>query len=180
MIKDMRTAISIFGKDRPGIIASLTKILVEHGANIEDASSTLLQDHFAMILVIAVENVDGDELKRIIESDPNLSDMSVSLSKELRDDDQSGEEHTVAKYIFHLAVSDTPGIVARVTEVLSRHDSNIVDCATRKNNSTGVFSMILDVDVPFKDEETIVEELSHVVEEYSGDVVFQRVDDVDL
>lgn len=174
----MHTAISIFGRDRPGIIAALTKELVDQGANIEDASMTLLQGHFAMILVITCEG-SPEELGARLGGAPGLEDLSFSFSHTFDDVDVE-DNHTVAKYVFHLAVTDTPGIVARVTEVLSRHHANVVDCATRKNNQTGVFSMVLDVDVPQSDEEKIVDELAQAVDDYSGDVVFQRVDDVDL
>ncbi len=133
-----------------------------------------------MILVVSIENRSMSELEEMLSSNYILSGLSLSFSNELDDLSPGEDEHKVAKYIFHLAVSDTPGIVARVTEVLGTHDANVVDCATRKNNSTGVFSMILDVDVPLLQEETIVEELSLAVDNFSGDVVFQRVDDVDL
>ncbi len=175
----MRIAISIFGKDRPGIIAALTINLTEHGANIEDASMTLLQDHFAMIMVIDCDRSQS-ELEQSLLATPELANFSIAFSDELSNDVDADNQHSIAKYIFHLAVSDTPGIVARVTEVLTRHRANVVDCATRKNNDTGVFSMILDVDVPLSDEDNIVSELSSAVNDFSGDVVFQRVDDVDL
>jgi predicted amino acid-binding ACT domain protein len=175
----MRRAISIFGHDRPGIIASITENLVNRGANIEDASMTLLQDHFAMILVVNIEGLDENEFRNLLGFDNDLADLSISLSDEL-DDDHGVDDHKATRYIFHLAVSDTPGIVARVTRVLARHGANVVDCATRKNNDTGLFTMILDVDVPGDMQEKIVDELSDATKSYSGDVVFQRVDDVDL
>ena len=176
----MRIAISIFGRDRPGIIATLTSALADKGANIEDASMTLLQGHFAMILVISIDKISEEQLSDFLTSMPELEGFSVSFSNELGDLEPGQVEQKIAKYIFHLSVSDTPGIVAKVTEVLGNNGANVVDCATRKNNATGVFSMILDVDVLLVIEDQIVEQLGDVAKDFSGDVVFQRVDDVDL
>lgn len=176
----MRSALSIFGSDRPGIIASLTKKLAENGVNIEDASMTLLQGYFAMILVIDLNQADKNELEAALTSDGDLNGFTISFSDDLKNLTTDTSEREISKYIFHLSVNDTPGIVAKVTKVLAAHNSNVVDCATRKNNDTGVFTMVLDVDIPIDDEENIVEELSRATSEFSGDVVFQRVDDVDL
>lgn len=176
----MQTAISIFGRDRPGIIAALTKSLASKGANIEDASMTLLQGHFAMILVATFEEASLVEIDEFLRSNSELDGFSISLTGALEPDSESEPYHKVAKYVFHLSVADTPGIVSSVTHVLGIHGANVVDCATRKNNDTGVFTMILDVDVPVEDEEKIVQQLTVLASDFSGDVVFQRVDDVDL
>lgn len=176
----MQTAISIFGRDRPGIIASLTKSLASKGANIEDASMTLLQGYFAMILVATFEDVSLDEIEEFLKSNADLDGFSISMAGVLKPESESEKFHKAARYVFHLSVADTPGIVSSVTQVLGVHGANVVDCATRKNNDTGVFTMILDVDVPVEEEEKIVQQLTMLASDFSGDVVFQRVDDVDL
>ena len=48
----MRAIISVFGKDRPGIIAGLSAVLYRHGSNILDISQTILQDFFTMIMIV--------------------------------------------------------------------------------------------------------------------------------
>ena len=142
---------------------------------------TLLQGHFAMIVVVSIEDISSDGLQEELKSFSELSGFSISVSKELSGrQDATSTELKSTKYIFHLAVSDTPGIVARVTKILGSTGANVVDCSTRKNSESGVFSMILDVDVPVSNEDQIVEMIQASTSDYSGDVVFQRVDDVDL
>lgn len=46
-----RVIVSVLGLDRVGIIAGLTKVLAEAGANILDISQTILDGFFTMILV---------------------------------------------------------------------------------------------------------------------------------
>jgi glycine cleavage system transcriptional repressor len=48
-----RFAVSVFGRDRPGIVAALTRVLADAGCNLEDTSMTILRGHFAMMLVIS-------------------------------------------------------------------------------------------------------------------------------
>ena len=38
-----RFAISIFGRDRPGIVAAVTRVLADAGCNLEDTSMTILR-----------------------------------------------------------------------------------------------------------------------------------------
>src|SRR5512144_1513233 len=46
-------AVTIIGKDRPGIVAGATEVLYRLGCNIEDSSCTMLGGEFAMILIIS-------------------------------------------------------------------------------------------------------------------------------
>ena len=47
-----RFAVSVFGRDRPGIVAAVTRVLADAGCNLEDTSMTILRGHFAMMLVV--------------------------------------------------------------------------------------------------------------------------------
>ncbi|MFN8015515.1 MAG: ACT domain-containing protein [Acidimicrobiia bacterium] len=175
----MRCAISIFGTDRPGIIANVTSILADNSVNIEDASMTLLQGHFAMILVAEINADKYEKVQETLNGHSQLENVSFNFL-EIEDVPEVEPTSSISKYVFHLSVSDTPGIVASVTQVLSKYGANIVDCATRKNNDTGVFTMILDVDVETDKEDEVVKEIDKVTHQYSGDIVFQKLDDVDL
>ena len=53
----MIIAITITGKDRPGIIAALTAAVFKVGGNLEDASMTILEGEFAMIVLVELKAV---------------------------------------------------------------------------------------------------------------------------
>lgn len=56
----MRAIISVFGKDRTGIIAGLSAVLYRHGANILDISQTVMQGAiFTMVMLIEVSEGDS-------------------------------------------------------------------------------------------------------------------------
>ena len=52
----MRAIVSVIGKDKKGIIAKVATALYEMDINVEDISQTILQDHFAMIMVVSLDD----------------------------------------------------------------------------------------------------------------------------
>lgn len=48
----MRAVVTVTGKDKKGIIAKVSAFLAERGVNIEDISQTILQEYFAMIMLV--------------------------------------------------------------------------------------------------------------------------------
>lgn len=51
----MRCVISVLGKDRSGIVAGISRVLAEAGANIDDISQTLLDDIFSMTMLVRLD-----------------------------------------------------------------------------------------------------------------------------
>ena len=41
------------GRDRPGLVAAVSKILFEEGCNLEDSAMTRLQGEFAILLILS-------------------------------------------------------------------------------------------------------------------------------
>lgn len=48
----MRAVVTVVGKDKTGIIAKVSAFLAERGVNIVDISQTILEDYFAMIMLV--------------------------------------------------------------------------------------------------------------------------------
>ena len=48
----MKAVITVTGKDNMGIIAKVSALCTEYGANIIDISQTVMQDYFAMIMLV--------------------------------------------------------------------------------------------------------------------------------
>ena len=53
----MRAVVTVTGKDKKGIIAKVSAFLAERNVNIEDISQTILQDYFAMIMLVDIGNI---------------------------------------------------------------------------------------------------------------------------
>ncbi len=50
-----KAVISVTGKDNVGIIAKVSNMCADYGANIIDISQTVLQDYFAMIMIVEID-----------------------------------------------------------------------------------------------------------------------------
>ncbi len=48
----MKAIVTVIGKDRVGLIAQVSGVLAENKVNIMDISQTILQDYFAMIMLV--------------------------------------------------------------------------------------------------------------------------------
>lgn len=60
--------ITVMGQDRVGIVANVSKVLADCQANIIDISQTILQDIFAMILLVDISEANKDliELQELL------------------------------------------------------------------------------------------------------------------
>jgi ACT domain-containing protein len=67
----MKAVITVTGKDNVGIIAKVSALCSEYGANISDISQTVLSDYFAMIMLVDIKALKiefgafADELKQL-------------------------------------------------------------------------------------------------------------------
>ncbi len=51
-----KAVVTVLGKDKVGIISSVSSALCKHNVNILDISQTILQDMFTMMMIVDVEN----------------------------------------------------------------------------------------------------------------------------
>jgi ACT domain-containing protein len=54
----MKAIVTVIGKDRVGIIAQVSGVLAESKVNIMDISQTILQDYFAMIMLVDLTDMN--------------------------------------------------------------------------------------------------------------------------
>lgn len=124
-------AVTIIGKDSPGIVAGAAEVLFGLGCNIEDSSCTMLGGEFAMILIVSHRKPFSksrllEDFKAFGES-MQLSVFVRALSKdEIRYEVPCGEICMVSVY-----GSDQPGIVYRVTKDLAARQITISDLNTK-------------------------------------------------
>ena len=53
----MKAVVTVTGKDKVGIIAMASAECAKHGANIIDISQTVLNEYFAMIMMVSIEGL---------------------------------------------------------------------------------------------------------------------------
>jgi glycine cleavage system transcriptional repressor len=139
-------AVTAVGADRPGIVATVTGVLLEHGGNLEDTAMSRLGGHFAMVLVVEVSE-DAVALESALAAAAGPLGLTVTVRSidDVDDTADIGQPHFVSVH-----GADRPGIVHRVTTVLAEHGANIVDLGTHQlttDAGTG-YVVLLDVLVP--------------------------------
>lgn len=159
-------AISAVGHDRPGIVAAVTRVLMDQGCNLEDTSMTILRGQFAMMLVVDVpDGVGPVSLESALA--PVVEEFDLAVRARAVDDDAAtaytGQPWTVVVY-----GADRPGIVHRVTSALAARGANVVDLTTRVIGDSGhpSYAMVLEVTIPEgENSEAIEVELAAVAAE---------------
>ncbi len=142
-----RYALTAIGRDRPGIVASVTKALYEHDCNIEDSSMTILEDEFAIILIMAMpEDKDPASLGRALKAVEKSMGLTIHF-KEIPE--RTKAPAPASNYIITLHGADKAGIVYRCAEALSRHNVNITDLETKVvGGEKKVYIMVMEVWTP--------------------------------
>ena len=73
MESEKNTAVvTVLGKDRVGIIAGISNLLLEYGININDISQTILDDIFTMVMLVDLKDLQIEN-----------SDISEKLGEDL-------------------------------------------------------------------------------------------------
>jgi ACT domain-containing protein len=80
----VKTVLSVLGKDRKGVVATVATTLYEAGANIDDIQQTLLEDIFSMTMLVTVdEDVCAfNELQERLARDSEKLGMQITLQRE--------------------------------------------------------------------------------------------------
>ena len=80
----MRAVVTVTGKDKKGIIAKVSTFLAEKGVNVEDISQTILQEYFAMIMLVDISGIKTElsELAKECEELDKKIGMSIRLQHE--------------------------------------------------------------------------------------------------
>jgi glycine cleavage system transcriptional repressor len=123
-------ALTIIGRDRPGIVARVTEVLYRLGCNIADSSCTILGGQFAMILLLS--HPEMTEISCFGEAFAPLEENGLSVF--LRKLQPGGETAAhIEGQICLISVygSDKPGIVYPVVRELGERQINITDLNTK-------------------------------------------------
>lgn len=79
----MRAVITVTGKDTVGILARVSTLCAKYNANVIEVSQTVLQDMFAMIMMVDIAKITC-----------GLSELADTMKKE-------GEEHGLVIHVMH-------------------------------------------------------------------------------
>jgi glycine cleavage system transcriptional repressor len=165
-------AVTVIGRDRPGIIADTTSALAELGGTLEDSTMTILQGHFAMVLLVSTTaSLDVVELELAALTGDGTLEVSVREVPEKRDD----APPAVTTYLLSVHGADRPGIVSEITGVVASAGGNITDLSTRLTGD--LYVLLAEVDLPdIADVDSLRTRLARVSEALAVETTFTVLD----
>ena len=144
--------LTAIGRDRPGLVAELARLVYDSDANLEDSRMTILGTDFAVILLASSSaSGAGDRLAqgaKRLERDHGLTILLRALE---------GQPRSPVPAPGHVAMrvtasgADRAGIVAGICRVLAEHGVNVADLVTRSRPGWGGqphYEMVATVEVP--------------------------------
>ena len=84
----MRAVITVIGKDNVGILAKVSNVCAEYNANVMDVTQSVLQDMFAMIMMVDISQMNTD----FVVLGEKLNELGKSLNPSI---------HTMHQDIFN-------------------------------------------------------------------------------
>ena len=118
--------VTILGRDRPGIIYQVSRILADFKLNIIEASQTTLLGEFAGLFSCALpENLKLADLDQVLELELADSGLIHVLREIKTDEPTSISPDTHAPYVVTIRGRDRLGLIPELSGVLSGFDINI-------------------------------------------------------
>jgi len=143
-------AVTIIGKDRPGIVADTAEVLFKLGCNIEDSSCTMLGGEFAMILIVSHDKPFSKKKLEAGFAEKSMGNGLSAFIRTLKDDEVCYREPEGELCLVSVYGCDKPGIVYRITHELAERQVNITDLNTKLIGSPNepVYVLMLEAALP--------------------------------
>ena len=119
--------ITAVGSDRLGIVSELTKIITNHGGNIEESRMTRLGADFTIIMLVTIDSKYKESLIMDLQA---IEELSITTKTTKSKNDITGESYQIS-----LKGADNEGIVQVISEYLAGRSINIVEMETYISNA---------------------------------------------
>ncbi|HXV27773.1 MAG TPA: ACT domain-containing protein [bacterium] len=152
-MSEKKALLTVFGKDRPGIIAGITEVFFERGCNLEDMSMTLLEGEFAMMMIFSFNARERSQISAVLEK-IRIKYALVFFWRDIQDRLRRGEKHGrgAQSSLITAIGKDQTGIVFKISRLLARLGLNITDLNSRilGHGRHALYALMLEVDLPKK------------------------------
>jgi glycine cleavage system transcriptional repressor len=173
--------VSIFAKDRVGIIADVTKAMLNLDGDLGDLSQAVLDGYFTMIFVAEFKNkiersvLKNKILKNFVEDEEFVSivikDLEGNTSSNCFDDLDSEKN----RYVMTATAENRKGLVAEVADFCKKNQINILYLATTLSEDTYIMMYLIDLSaVTFLD--VLREKTKEFADEKNMQIVLQHND----
>ena len=169
-------ALSAIGRDRPGIVAEVTRALLGHSLNITDSQMAVLGGRFTMMLIVdAPDGTDLDPVHEELTRTRERLGLDALVAEPARRRRRRRPPPTPSHIVTVYGV-DHPGIVHAVSARLAARAVNVTDLETRLVGD-GLYAMVLEVALPLElDPEALAAMLAEVGAEQGVEVTVRPLE----
>jgi glycine cleavage system transcriptional repressor len=146
--------LTAFSKDRPGIVADLSRIIYENGYNLEESSMTNLAGEFAILLLLSTPATNGDDVQEKLSLECRRLEREKGITAFIRPISQKKQERktNILTKTIHVEGLDQAGIVYKVSQFFADNDINISTLNTEMKLSpesgAAIYAMTIVVELP--------------------------------
>ncbi len=158
-------AVSVYGKDKPGIVHEISKALASCNANIVDIEQTVLQGMFVMF-VVAEYDGDYEKVAKKVEEAAKRINVTASVAPFEREKAKEKE-----LYVVTVIGKDRVGLVRDITAIFLEYGINIEKTSLTARED--LISIEFLVDIRGGDPEVIRNRLRNEAERLGLDIVMQ-------
>ena len=154
-------ALSAIGRDRPGIVAAISKVLLDVEGNIEDSQMSILRGHFAVMLIVGVPSASAEQVAERLGAVRDELGLEAIMVEPV---DEVEAEAPRPTHVLTVYGADHPGIVSAVAGVLAAEGVNITDLNTRLAGAEDrpLYAMMLELALGDADPDRLEERLREV------------------
>lgn len=117
--------IDIMGPDCAGLVYQVSDVLYSKGANLADTSFITLGAGCRLSVLAEFEDAqDISDIKKSLLNESAVKDMTVTVQPFPFASESS--DHNVITHRLFISGGDRPGLVQRISEIVSNHGANIV------------------------------------------------------
>lgn len=141
--------ISCVGKDRPGIVAAISGVLLEADCNIEDSQMARLGPDFACMLMLALPSgLTSAQLQQKLGNVQKEFGLWIHLA-DVPPEQVMTSPQSYTQYNIHVYGADRKGIVHRITKHLAEQSVNVSNLHTEIiQHATPLYVMLIEVEIP--------------------------------
>ena len=168
--------ISVMSKDRPGIIADITGVILDLGGDLADLNQSVLGGYFTMILLVEFDkNVTAEDvfagfshIKSKTKIEATIKEMEVPIEVEKR-------HLPTETFIVTVQAENRKGLVKIIGDFFYKRKINVLDLETTRQHKQ--YIMIFQVDLSqIQSLEVLREELQICADLEELDIVLQHND----
>ncbi len=165
--------LTVVGRERPGIVAAITGVLLDNDCDIRDSTMSLLAGEFAMMLIVVLPpEMSGRSLERELFEVRRRFDLTVTTRDLVPDEVLAPPTSPAGRWSITIYGGDQKGIVHHVAALLARKGISIHALSTRVvGNIQGAGLVTIRVQAPPDvDRETVRRQLRDIAARFGVEV----------